>query len=400
MKKKSFFKSKLIAIFALLLIIVSCKTEFIQNQSENDLLNIKSKGNLQLITSKNKLTFNIKNGVLKVDSLSDLYDLMDYLVNLKREERLNWAKNINFVSMQDLYEDIITEEFEIFEQGEKISSKAKDNFSKTGFVSEKGVLNKNLFKRSNEEGILKNLDNDNLAYVLNKEGIALIGDSYYKFEKNKISIVKESKLNNSKLSDIFSPQSNKVKIINTKNLKGAKVLATPDAANFSRSNVGAIGSPQTHKVLGYYDFLWLYDGNQYAAPKYSSTYRIKVLKRGLFGAWFNVNTQVVIEGTNSFYGNKCSNSTQGGGLCLCLTCGCNLDNYGQYRVVYKIDSGVSETTTSTNIEYNCYTIGDFNYMSGTQLNGTRIQNVDFKAGYNPVVVSGNFYVTTNVNGSF
>jgi hypothetical protein len=301
--------------------------------------------------------------------------------------------------MQDLYEEIVSEEFKIFELGNKMTLKAKDNFTKTGFVSEKGVENKNIFKRNIETGLEKNLDNNNLAFVVNKDGIVLVGDSYYKFEKNKLSILKDWINSSSRIGEEFLKNTNNAKIVYLKNLKAAKVLATPDIGNFSRSNVGVIGSPQTHKVLGYYDFNWLYDGNSYATPIYSSTYRIKVLKRGFLGYWYNVNTQVVIEGTNSFYGNSCNTGTGGG--CLCLSCGCSLDNYGQYRVVYKIDSGVSETTITNNINgYDCRTIGDYNYISFNPLNNARFQNVDFKAGYNPVVISGNFYVSTNVNGPY
>jgi hypothetical protein len=85
MKKIGNFKKVYLFCIFLLQFLSACKTELEKTKSINKLTKSNSSVSLMPKNSTNNIgtiIFKARNGILKVDSLSQLYQLMEHLVNL------------------------------------------------------------------------------------------------------------------------------------------------------------------------------------------------------------------------------------------------------------------------------------------------------------------------------
>ncbi|AEI48526.1 hypothetical protein [Runella slithyformis] len=237
--------------------------------------------------------------------------------------------------------------------------------------------NPHTFFYSLEEGIELNLTSTEMSSVLNKDGIVKVAGKIIQYSKFNIKIIEDGdptkialldKINQTDKSQGITVNPINFKSSGQKNSKVSKV-----AYSYTRSCENATGSPLQYRVIVYEE---AYDFNDGVLRYWVGNYRVRTLRRGAFGAWYNHATR----SQNGSVNFTPSFSQPIGGLSWATTpymtpngsysfdnsSGSETSNYGINFFDYAVNltAGLNPPYNSLEIRFSSSTTATFNFGTG------------------------------------
>lgn len=226
----------------------------------------------------------------EIDKILELIKSMDY------EQQISWENNLNFISVNRIYEEInIANNEQLKPYEDKYEEMSVDELSKIPYVAPKirDEFKDVLITEKMEDGFIYddiNISIYELSKIVNRNGIVKVGDKIYQYKKYTTKIIEdgdESKI--PLLNSILSSDDElKITVID---------LKSNSPQNFSKSAYKTNG---VYKVIIYNDFHQKYQGDPNI---YRTNFQIKmrVLRKAFGVAYFN--HKEIVEFNNSFIGN-------------------------------------------------------------------------------------------------
>lgn len=254
-------------LFALTLFLFSCN----QNKIENEVVPT-------LSTIENFLTF---------ESMDEFNKIAQKMAKAPYSEVISLEKQRNFVSLRTLLKE--AEEVDAINH-EKEMKIAEENpvMAKTMTHQIPKVIrdNPNSFFYSNEEGIRLNLIRTELATLLNKDGIVKVGGKIIQYKSAYTKVIEDGNVDKIALLKTTAT-TDKTAGISVHPVRFRNSNKRLDYA-YSRSCEGGYGSPLQYRIIVYEE---AFDFEDYSYHYYVGGLKIRTLKRGFLGGWYNHATR-------------------------------------------------------------------------------------------------------------
>ena len=238
------------------------------------------------------------NGILRFKDYKTFNKTLDSISHLNPNEYLKWMNDLNFVSIQSKYWELINEEIEFDRRNEEIH-KNNGNLENLNDHSDLyyDLLNDGFIKETSivEEGDIHhdlNLSAPYLSSILNLQGLYMISDTIIHVTSNSIKYWIDGDINN--LEKLLKAEENSSEILIFKKINSKKSTFNPNP------KVGTTDYPDgdnRRKITLYLYFeTWQYlgDGTQW---KYNHYINVKSYKKNWLGQWKYNWTNMYIKGT-------------------------------------------------------------------------------------------------------
>ena len=146
--------------------------------------------------------------------------------------------------------------------------------------------NPNTFFYSKEEGIRLNLIRTELDYLLNKDGLVKVGDKIIQYKSSYTKVIEDG--DTKKIALLEKTMSTDKKLgVSVHPIKFYNANKKLNYA-YTRSCEGGYGSPLQYRII-VYEEAYHHDDGLYR--NYLGTLKIRTLKRGFLGGWYNHATR-------------------------------------------------------------------------------------------------------------
>lgn len=213
----------------------------------------------------------------------EFYKTAEKLSKAPYSEVVNLEKQHNFTSLRTLLKE--AEEEDAANHEREIKLVAENPAMATMMTHQIPQVvkdNPNTFFYSKEEGIQLNLIKIGLASLLNKDGIVKIGDKIIQYKNAYTKVIEDGDTKKIALLE---------KTMSTNKEAGISVHPVRFhnankrlAYEYSRSCEGGYGSPLQYRIIVYEE---AFDYENLTSHVYTGGLKIRTLKRGAFGAWYN-----------------------------------------------------------------------------------------------------------------
>jgi len=272
---------------------------------------------------------NVKNGVLVFNNWAQVDSTVDYL-NDKGENFIDqWEQNLGFVSLRKTFNQFVDAETKMDVKLDKDFKDKEKNITEEIFLQRHNpIVNK--FENSVTLVTMKdggkyydmniNLNYDYLAPLVNKNGIIAVDNIIYRFTMNDVRVIGDGDW--AKLPELLSENSCDVKYLKSDDffkmfsqenisnkLKSLPIDPPPDPdCNHNTYSVPTSNDWNYYisdtdgkmKTLIYYTFyqrhFWYndYQCNYHSYYKTNFTYKIRSLKEGFLGYYYNYNAEIKV----------------------------------------------------------------------------------------------------------
>lgn len=229
----------------------------------------------------------VHDNFLTFKTADDFYKTAEKLSKGPYSEVANLEKQYNFISLRTLLKTAEEEEAANHERELKLVAENPAMATiMTHQIPQIVKDNPNTFFYSKEEGIQLNLIKIGLASLLNKDGIVKIGGKIIQYKHSYTKVIEDGNTGKIDLLEKIKSTDKETGI----SVHPIKFYNADKKLNYaySRSCEGGYGSPLQYRLIVYEES---YNGNDGYQIFYQGGLRIRTLKRGFLGGWYNHATR-------------------------------------------------------------------------------------------------------------